>query len=99
MVIMGLFSLITAVALPSVNIISILLTRVTSIILILAFLLSYNRTDIQYVDSGIGLYSGLFDVTSVSQCTDSLIFRVGSIIILGWAPVVGNKDGKDEYNH
>lgn len=91
MVIMGLFSLITAVALPSVNIISILLTRVTSIILILAFLLSYNRTDIQYVDSGIGLYSGLFDVTSVSQCTDSLIFRVGSIIILGWAPIVGNK--------
>lgn len=83
MIITTLFTLIRAVGLSSVNINSALLTRVTSIILLGSFLISYNGTNIQYIDSGISLYSGLFEVTSVSQSRDRIMFLVGSIIILG----------------
>lgn len=88
MIITTLFTLIRAVGLSSVNINSALLTRVTSIILLGSFLISYNGTNIQYIDSGISLYSGLFEVTSVSQSRDRIMFLVGSIIILGWASLV-----------
>ncbi len=87
MLILAIFSLMTAVALPSVKITPLLLTRVTSIALLYAAALSFNGTYIQAIGSGLGIYSGLFQVTSVSQSIDTLIFLVGAIILLGWAPM------------
>jgi NADH-ubiquinone oxidoreductase chain 2 len=87
MLVLGIFSLMTAVALPNVNISPILLTRVASIVLLYAAALSYNALDIQAIGSGVSIYSGLFQVTSVSQATDTFIFLVGAMILLPWAPV------------
>lgn len=87
MLIVAIFSLMTAVALPAVKITPLLLTRVTSIALLYAAALSYNGTYIQAIGSGVGLYSGLFQVTSVSQYIDTFIYVVGAIILIGWAPV------------
>lgn len=87
MLVLGIFSLMTAVALPNVNISPILLTRVASIVLLYAAALSYNALDIQAIGSGVSIYSGLFQVTSVSLSVDTFIFLAGAIILLPWAPV------------
>jgi NADH-ubiquinone oxidoreductase chain 2 len=86
MLVLGIFSLMMAVALPTVKISPLLLTRVTSIILLYAAALSFNAMYIQAIGSGLGLYSGLFQVTSVSQAIDAFIFTIGAVILLPWAP-------------
>jgi NADH-ubiquinone oxidoreductase chain 2 len=87
MLVLGIFSLMTAVALPNVNISPVLLTRVASIVLLYSAALSYNAIDIQAIGSGVSIYSGLFQVTTVSQSFDTFIFIVGSLILLPWAPI------------
>ena len=82
MLVLGIFSLMTAVALPNVNISPILLTRVASIVLLYAAALSYNAFDIQAIGSGVSIYSGLFQVTSVSQAMDTFVFIIGAMILL-----------------
>jgi NADH-ubiquinone oxidoreductase chain 2 len=42
---------------------------------------------IQAIGSGIGIYSGLFQVTPVSEFIDTFIVVIGAIILIGWAPV------------
>nr|ATX62052.1 NADH dehydrogenase subunit 2 [Tremella fuciformis] len=87
MLVLGIFSLMTAVALPNVHISPILLTRVASIVLLYSAALSFNALDIQAIGSGVSIYSGLFQVTSVSQAMDTFIFLVGAMILIPWAPV------------
>lgn len=94
MLILAIFSLMTAVAFPAVKITPLLLTRVTSIAILYAAALSFNGTYIQAIGSGVGIYSGLFQVTSVSQSFDGFIFLVGAIILLGWAPVTNKVLGR-----
>nr|POF23661.1 nadh-ubiquinone oxidoreductase chain 2 [Quercus suber] len=77
----------TAVALPNVHISPILLTRVASIVLLYSAALSFNAIDIQAIGSGVSIYSGLFQVTSVSLAMDTFIFLIGAIILIPWAPV------------
>lgn len=86
MLILGIFSLMMAVALPTVKISPLLLTRVTSIILLYAAALSFNAMYIQAIGSGLGIYSGLFQVTSVSQAIDVFIYTIGALILIPWAP-------------
>ena len=87
MLVLGILSLMTAVALPNVNVSPVLLTRLASIVLLYAAALSFNALDIQAIGSGVGIYSGLFQVSSVSQSIDTFIFLVGAMILLPWAPV------------
>lgn len=87
MLILAIFSLMTAVALPNVKISPLLVIRVTAIALLYAAALSFNATYIQSIGPGVGIYNGLFQVTSVSQSIDTFIFLVGRVILLGWAPV------------
>lgn len=87
MLVLAIFSLITAVALPSVKISPLLVTRVTSITLLYAALLSFNALYTQALGSGVGIYSGLFQVSAISQYFDTFIFFIGAIILMAWAPV------------
>ena len=75
-----------AIALPSVNkqITPILYIRISSIVFIYAGALSFNALYIQSIGSGIGIYSGLFQVTTVSQLLDTFIFIVGALILIAW---------------
>lgn len=82
MLVLAIFSLLTAVALPNIKISPILLTRVASIVLLYAAALSFNALDIQAIGTGVSIYSGLFQVTTITQSIDSFIFLVGRMILL-----------------
>lgn len=86
MVILGIFLLMTMVALPRAKISSTLLIRVTSILLLFVARLSYQNRYINSMGSGLSLFNGLFDVTSITGSFDRFMAIVGSIILVGWAP-------------
>ena len=75
-----------AIALPSFKnqISSTLFTRISSIIFLYAGALSFNAYYIQSIGSGIGIYSGLFHVTIISQILEVFIYTIGSIILISW---------------
>jgi NADH-ubiquinone oxidoreductase chain 2 len=60
----------------------ILFQRITSIILIYAGAFSLNALYIQSIGSGIGIYSGLFHVTFISQFLDIFIYIIGAAILI-----------------
>jgi NADH-ubiquinone oxidoreductase chain 2 len=78
--------LIVAKALPSIQkqISSIHFTRISAIILLISGLLSLNTLYIQSIGSGIGIYSGLFQITNISQTIELFLLTIGSIILIGW---------------
>ncbi len=76
--------LIVAKALPLIKISSIHFTRITAIILILSGILSFNILYIQSIGSGIGIYSGLFQITNISQTIELFLLIIGSMILIGW---------------
>ena len=59
-----------------------LFTRIAAIVFIYSGALSFNALYIQLIGSGIGIYSGLFHVTIVSQFLD--LFIIGSLIKILW---------------
>nr|YP_009652971.1 NADH dehydrogenase subunit 2 [Taiwanofungus camphoratus]QCG70009.1 NADH dehydrogenase subunit 2 [Taiwanofungus camphoratus]UKQ56090.1 NADH dehydrogenase subunit 2 [Taiwanofungus camphoratus]WRO45210.1 NADH dehydrogenase subunit 2 [Taiwanofungus sp. YW-2023a] len=89
MIFLSILILIVAIALPSINknISSILYLRISSIILIYAGALAFNALYIQSIGSGIGIYSGLFHVTLVSQFLDTFLFIIGSLILIAWPSI------------
>ena len=90
MIFISILILIVAIALPSINknISPLLLTRISSIVFIYAGALSLNALYIQSIGSGIGIYSGLFQVTTVSQLIDTFIFIIGSLILIAWPSII-----------
>lgn len=84
MLVLSIFSLMMAVALPNVQLTPVLLTRVTSLVLLYTAALSFNALDLQGIGEGVSIYSGLFQVTSVSQSVDTFIFVIGAMILLPW---------------
>ena len=62
----------------------ILFTRLTSIVFLISGALAYNALYIQSIGSGLSLYSGLFQVTVLSQSFDLFIFILASLILIPW---------------
>ena len=86
MVMLSILILIVAIALPSFqqNLSSIMITRITSIIFFYAGILSLNGLFIESIGSGLGIYSGLFNVTVTSQFIDSFICFIAGSILIAW---------------
>ena len=94
---MGILIIIVAMAIPSFvssfnktndsNISSLLFPKISSIIFIYAGALSLNALYIQSIGSGIGIYSGLFQITVISQLLDIFILIMGSLILIAWPAV------------
>lgn len=86
MIFISILTLIVAKALPSLNnnLSSIYFTRISAIIFIYAGVLSFNSLYIQSIGSGIGIYSGLFHITQVSQLIEIFLLIVGSLILIAW---------------
>ena len=86
MIFISILILIVAIALPSFNkqISPILFTRISSIIFLYAGALSFNALYIQSIGSGIGIYSGLFHVTIISQFLEVFLLILGSLILISW---------------
>ena len=84
MIFISILIIIVAIALPSLKqqLSPILLLRISTIIMIYAGALSLNAFYIQSIGSGIGIYSGLFQVTSVSQQLDIFLLVIGSLILI-----------------
>ena len=87
MLFISILVLIVALALHSRYIHSILFTRIAAIVFIYAGALSFNAFYIQSIGSGIGIYSGLFQVTAVSQLLDTFIFLIGALILIAWPSI------------
>src|SRR5882672_10045420 len=84
MLFISILLLIMVQAIPSLKtkISPIFFQRLSSIILIYAGALSLNALYIQSIGSGIGIYSGLFHVTYISQVLDIFIFIIGALILI-----------------
>jgi len=84
MILISILIFIVAMALPSFNrqVSPILLTRIATIILIYSGALAFNAFYIQSIGSGIGLYSGLFQVTTISQQLDIFLLFIGGLILI-----------------
>src|SRR4051794_15615985 len=59
-----------------------LLNRVAIIVLLLSGVLAYHSMWIGQLGSGVGIFNGLFLVTSLSNGIDLFIYIVGSLILL-----------------
>ncbi len=84
MLFISILILIMVMAIPSLKtrISPVLFQRMSSIILIYAGALSLNALYIQSIGSGIGLYSGLFHVTFISQLIEIFIYIIGAAILI-----------------
>jgi len=63
----------------------ILFTRLTSIIFLYSVALTYNAFYIESIGSGLSIYSGLFQVTVLSQSFDLLIYLLAALILIPWS--------------
>jgi len=89
MIFISIITLIAAKALPLFKkISSIHISRIASIIFIYTGASSYNCFYIQSIGSGIGIYSGLFHITPISQLMEIFLFFIGGCILIGWPQVV-----------
>jgi NADH-ubiquinone oxidoreductase chain 2 len=84
MIFISILSIIVAIALPSSQkaISSLITTRISSIIFIYSGALAINALNIQSIGSGIGIFSGLFHVTIISQLIDVLLLLVSGMILV-----------------
>jgi NADH-ubiquinone oxidoreductase chain 2 len=74
--------LIVAIALPSINISPNLYLRISSLLLLYTGALVFNAFYIQSIGSGIGIYSGLFQITLFTQLFEIVIVLTGSVILI-----------------
>nr|WRO39388.1 NADH dehydrogenase subunit 2 [Floccularia luteovirens] len=95
MIFISILTLIVAKALPSLNskISSVGFTRISAIIFIFSGALTLNALYIQSIGSGIGIYSGLFHITQISQSIEFFLLVIGSLILIAW-PLVSYKENK-----
>jgi NADH-ubiquinone oxidoreductase chain 2 len=86
MITFAILILIVAKALPGLNthISSIHVTRITSIVFLFAGALTLNSFNLENLGSGIGIYSGFFQVTTITQLIEIFLFVIGGGILIAW---------------
>lgn len=81
MIIITIITLILAKALWPTHFNSILINRITAISLLYSSVLTINTVNFQAIGSGIGIYSGLFQVTIIGQFIEIFVYLLASLII------------------
>jgi hypothetical protein len=86
MIFTSILNTIVAKALPLLNrnLPSIYFTRISTILFLYAGVLNFNTFYIQLIGSGIGTYSGLFQITQISVLIESFILFISSLILISW---------------
>src|SRR5207245_2103091 len=99
MIFISLLILIVAIATPSIriNLSPNLFIRLSAIIFIYAGSIACNTFYIHSIESGLGIYSGLFQVTAISQLIDVLIYFTASLILTAW-PILNKSTLEINYN-
>src|SRR3954466_7279851 len=82
MVLISLLTLTLTIGLLSSKITSLHLNRVAIIVLLLSGVLAYHSMWLGQLGSGVGIFNGLFQVTSLSNGIDQIIYIVASLILL-----------------
>lgn len=59
-----------------------IIIRITFLLLLFSAYLSYNSNYIDNINSGIGVYHGLFQITSLTQSFDFFLYLVASMLLL-----------------
>lgn len=62
-----------------------LISRLASISFLFSGALAYNALYIQSIGSGLSIYSGLFQITVLSQSFDLFIFVLAALILIPWS--------------
>jgi hypothetical protein len=95
MIFISILTIIAAKALPLFKkISSIHISRIVSIIFLYTGASSFICLYIQSIGSGIGIYSGLFHITPISQLMEIFLFFIGGCILIGWPQVVHGDTSK-----
>lgn len=89
MITITILSLIVAISLQNVKtkISPLTFSRITSIFFLYSAFLAFNVLHINSIGSGIGIYSGLYQVTSISQSIEIFIYLIGALVLMPWSPV------------
>src|ERR1700689_530896 len=89
MITFAILILIVAKALPGLNthIYSIHVTRIISIVFLFAGALTLNCLNLESIGGGIGIYSGYFQVTTISQLIEIFLFMIGGGILIAWPQI------------
>nr|YP_010160565.1 NADH dehydrogenase subunit 2 [Gymnopilus junonius]QRH17751.1 NADH dehydrogenase subunit 2 [Gymnopilus junonius] len=89
MIFISILTLIVAKALPvlNTNISSLHFTRITSIVFLITGYLIINSLNLQSLGSGLGIYSGLFHITQITQLLEIFLFLIGGLILMGWPQI------------
>jgi NADH-ubiquinone oxidoreductase chain 2 len=94
MITITILILIVAKALPGLNthIYPIHVTRITSIVFLFASALSFNCLNIEILCSsgGIGIFSGFYQITIISQIVEIFLFIIGGGILIAWPQIEYN---------
>lgn len=88
---LGLFIFLVAIPLFSYSITPSLFNRITSLLLLFSALLSFHALSVESVASGVGIFSGLFQVTQISLGMEAFLLVTGALLLLGWAPVTSTQ--------
>ena len=80
-----IITILLAIALTSLRMFPLLLIRIATIALLYAAALSFNVVYIQSIGSGIGIFSGLFHVTLISQSIETFVYFLGALILMPWS--------------
>lgn len=81
MIISSILSLLLSNAVALRRDLSILFSRISILVLIYCIFFSYNSLYFNYLDKGIGLYGGLFNVTPNTQVFKIFIFFISALIL------------------
>jgi NADH:ubiquinone oxidoreductase subunit 2 (subunit N) len=86
MITFAIIIIIVAKALPVLNtyISDKHVTRITSIVFLFAGALTLNTLNLESLSSGLGIYSGFFQVTTISQLIEIFLFLIGGGILIAW---------------
>jgi NADH-ubiquinone oxidoreductase chain 2 len=86
MILLSILILIICIAVPSSKkqFTPVFFTRITSLLFIYSGVLSFNTYYIHEIGGGVGIFSGLFQVSLISQLFDSFIFFIAALILIGW---------------
>jgi|SwirhirootsSR3_FD_contig_81_1352853_length_1900_multi_6_in_0_out_0_1 NADH-ubiquinone oxidoreductase chain 2 len=82
MVLISILIMILVIALSSLRITAIYFNRIAIILLLYSGVLAYNTLYTGPVGSGVGVFGGLFQVTTITQSMDVFIYLVGALVLL-----------------
>jgi len=90
MIFISILTLIVAKALPvlNTNISSVHFYRSTSIVFIITAFLSINSLYLETIGTGIGIYSGLFHVTQITQFIETFFYVIVGLVLIGWPQII-----------